>query len=674
MNTFKHFFNGNNLKTNVTSIENIRNLDGNTFLHYCIKNKKEQILINLLGRTNIKFDINLKNNNGDTVLMLAIKHRMEDVAKQLLQRTDLNLKDNIGSIILMLAIEYGMEDVAKQLLNKPDLNINVNLQDNNGNSILMLAIDIGLQMIYIVEELLKRTDINVNLQDNDGKTALMISIIIYKDKNMFTDMLLQRTDIDVKLKNKNGDTVLDLCIKYKLSTYEAAITKILDPDYKKYNLPKFIDHINKMIRESANNSNINNNVYKAIIDYLKHNYKLISDYNNGQYRIESRKNNALSTILIIFGSNRDNFYKKIMVEYVNNIGLTAGINNGGITRNFFFECQQQLNELFKDFISNKINNRINNVITTRPSNNINLNFEKNGYYDKLQKDVDWKNYIIVVYLLFFSKINNCPIYLDKEFFGDLSIIILNLIIISVKYSLIQKIFIINMLQKYEDISKKKLHYGMYDLLLTERHRNNMTNIGKFNKEYMIATYIRDINKKIKNNRNAKNKEYMNKKMEELRNSISKNKNKKKICLLIDDAIDKGIYKDYIDFYYTHFIPDIITFEIFMQKLQFFNESSVNPNEFTDKIKKLLNYMNQKDHNNILLLAQAMSGNTLSAPTYQINMFKGNLLPVFHTCSNSVDFFENNLNYNITENEKENEKALKKFMDHIDLALKSNFVG
>jgi hypothetical protein len=56
------------------------------------------------------------------------------------------------------------------------------------------------------------------------------------------------------------------------------------------------------------------------------------------------------------------------------------------------------------------------------------------------------------------------------------------------------------------------------------------------------------------------------------------------------------------------------------------------------------------------------------------MFKGNLLPVFHTCYNSVDFFENNLNYNITENEEENEEALKRFMNHIDLALKSSFVG
>ena len=167
---------------------------------------------------------------------------------------------------------------------------------------------------------------------------------------------------------------------------------------------------------------------------------------------------------------------------------------------------------------------------------------------------------------------------------------------------------------------------------------------------------------------------MNKKITELRNNISQNNNKREICLLIDDAIDKGIYKDYIDFYYTHFIPDIITFEIFMQKLQFVNKSSVNPNEFTDKIKKLLNYMNQKDHNNILLLTQAMTGNTLTAPKYKINMYRGNKLPVFHTCFNSVDFFEDNLNYNITENEEENEEVLKRFMDNIDLALKSNFVG
>ena len=199
---------------------------------------------------------------------------------------------------------------------------------------------------------------------------------------------------------------------------------------------------------------------------------------------------------------------------------------------------------------------------------------------------------------------------------------------------------------------------------------------------MISTYISEINEVTKINRNAKNKEYMNKEMNKLRNSISQNNNKREICLLIDDAIDKGIYKDYIDFYYTHFIPDIITFEIFMQKLKFVNKSSINPNEFTDKIKKLLNYMNQKDHNNILLLAQAMSGNTLPAPTYEINLYStltGNnskLKPAnFHTCFNSVDFFEDNFPFVITSNNKtKNDENLENFIHLLKSQIDSNFIG
>ena len=169
---------------------------------------------------------------------------------------------------------------------------------------------------------------------------------------------------------------------------------------------------------------------------------------------------------------------------------------------------------------------------------------------------------------------------------------------------------------------------------------------------------------------------MNKKMTELRNNINKNNNKRQICLLIDNAIQKGIYKDYVDFYYTHFIPHIITFEVFMEILKFNNNNVINPEIFKDKIIKLLNYMNKKDNKNILLLAQAMTGNTLTAPTYIINMYRGgDDLPVFfHTCSNSVDFFEGIFNYNITENEEENKEALKRFMEHIDLAIKTNFVG
>ena len=305
-------------------------------------------------------NVNLQNNNGDSPLYLAIFHNYQKIAKEILKTTDINvnLQNNYGYTALMIAFTRNSKNIVEQLL---DINnINVNLQDKNGNTALMIPFSnitykkyytngnntYGNNIKYISHKLLDRDDINVNLQDKNGNTVLMLSIVDYKKESIIIDELLKRDDIDLKLKNKNGQTALDLCKKYNLpKKYQEAISKVLYPPYLKYNLPEFIDYINEIIRKSANkknkNSNINNNVYNAIIQYLKYNYKLISLYNNGQYSIEPIKSKELLTIANIFNSNQKyNFYKKISVVYKNNIGMIAGINIGGITRNFFFECQQ----------------------------------------------------------------------------------------------------------------------------------------------------------------------------------------------------------------------------------------------------------------------------------------------------------------------------------------------
>ena len=93
-------------------------------------------------------------------------------------------------------------------------------------------------------------------------------------------------------------------------------------------------------------------------------------------------------------------------------------------------------------------------------------------------------------------------------------------------------------------------------------------------------------------------------------------------------------------------------------------------------------MNEKDENNILLLAQAMSGNTLSAPEYTINLYPklaGNnskLKPaMFHTCFNSVDFFEDNFPYKITSNNLITSNTnLQNFIDLLKFQIDSNFIG
>jgi hypothetical protein len=467
-------------------------------------------------------------------------------------------------------------------------------------------------------------------------------------------------------------------MKLKLDDITQKIIERLFP-FSKYNLPQFIDYIIEKIRTSPNNKNNNDYVYDSIIDYININYNL--KYSDGEYiEISPIKNEGLKYIVSIFKDEKlfFLFYERIKIIYINNTGRRAGENVGGLTRNFFFECQEQLHELFKDFISNNTfseNNRfkMRNNITEKPEN-FNDNLTQFEYYKY------FNNYILLIYLLIFSKINNCPIYLDKELFHKLSKIILYLIIISDEYSLIQKIFIINILQKYKDIVSKSLPYGMYGLLLTQKHTNNMVNNGIFHKKNVINTYIKPLIEKNKNNPNQKN---LNKNMEELKKSINKNTNLHEVGELIKDAIRKGIYKNFVDFYYTHLIPHTVTFEAFMKNLKFHKKSIysreqgnifVRNNEvFIEKIKKLLNYMNKKDDKNILLLSQAMSGNTLLAPEYTINLYPGKSKYIaFHTCFNSVDFYEDNFPYEITENENGNQDGFKKFMEDINLAIQGNF--
>jgi ankyrin repeat protein len=663
---------------NIPNIDiNLKNNNGETALMLAIR-RSRYILNILINIPNI--DINLQNNNGETALMVYININPNNTYISLLNKLitteNINLKNNNGETALMLAIRISSLSIVDILIKIPD--IDINLKNNNGETALMLAI--RSMSLSIVDKLIKKPDIDINLQNNNGETALMLAIDSFDrnyNKQYIFEILSNRPNIIFGLKDTNGQTAISLLIKLPHDNYRKLLTKII----LKYSLPQFIDFINETIigvpinemniGDVTNPTNIrvvnkkkyNNFVYDIIIEYLKKKYNL--QYNSSQVtkkEIKPIKNKALETIVdiflkttstsLFFLEKNDTFLRKIeIVYYDGNTTVRAGINDGGLLRNFFFECQEQLNILF----SNKPNN------------------SNQEYYTKLKKSVDWNNYIIVIYLLIFSKINNCPIYLDKKLFLNLSIIILNLIILDTKYSLTQKIIIINILEKYKDIFKKDLHYGMYELLLTQRQKDKMINNESFN----IKNAINFI---TKNNRVDKEKN-MSQQIKEIEGNIKKKKSNTKIIIdLIIKSINDRIYQDVPDFFITHFISNIVTFETFMKNINFrVSISSVGPitnkDKFINDIKKLLNYMNEKDKNNILLLAQGMSSNTLLANEYIFNLYSGdNGLLSLHSCYSSMDLYEGSFNkfFTITENEEENQKVLEKFMDLIKTSIKSNF--
>jgi hypothetical protein len=638
-----------------------------------MKNIFNKINKKILNEQNIEDieDINYRNKDGNTALMLAI------------------IDNKLKVVIKILRDYYGVVDI--------------NIKNNDGNTALMLAIINNRFLSYL--QLEDNPNIYVNIKNNDGNTALMLAIINNNMRMCYN--LLERPDIDVNIKNNDGNTALDYACVKKLEKVITIIFKILGIDCINKNLKEFIDCINTFIRKKSN-KNVNNikndkDVCIIVIEYLKKNYNLQFETSKNKIEevIPAIRGKALLSIKSIFSSKPSLFLEKIKIQYMRvhkkpDGGIIlkpeGGINYNGITKNFFYECQEELNKLFKNFIFNKPNNRINrinSVITNRPSS-INLTLtEIEKYYIELQisrnnkTDVNWNNYIFVVNLLFCSKINNCPIYLDTEIFYDLSKIVLNLIIIDESYSLIQKIFIVNMLLKYKDIVNKKLYYGMYDLLLTNRHRSNINNTAKYDKKNVIATYISEINETQKINRNTKNKNNMNKQIYEFKQREEQD-NINLIASLLNNAISIGIYKDIVDFYYTHFIPHIVTFKTFMQNLIFDNSSEnppINKDIFITNIKKLLEYMNEKDDKNILLLAQTMTGNTLVSQ-YKINMYStlvdntSKAKPAsFHTCFNSVDFYEDNFPFIITSNnEVKNNEVLDNFIHLLKTQINSEFIA
>jgi len=647
---------------------NLQGYERNTALILAIRNKKEIIVEKLLEMPGIIFD--LQRYDGHTALMSLIMFYNEKNFNRLLEKDGIgiNLRDRDGNTALTLAIICNKYTVSKYTVSKllKIKDIDVNLQTRNRDTPLILAIKEKKPNICI--ELLKIPSIDVNIPGYERNTALMHSI-----NSNYTDVsieLLKIKDIDVNLKNLKGYTALDIArekrnhivINIILLEFMDDINICIDK-----NLQEFINCICKFIIKKANkkNNNIKNDydVYNIIIEYLKKNYNLEYKSNLGKVIIrEAIKGEALLTFI---NCSPEIYYRQIQIEYITkNSRILSGINVGGLTRNFFFECQIELHELFskKSINSNKIE-----------------------YYNRLQQSIEWNNYIPVVNLLIFSKINNCPIYLDIELFGKLSKIVLNLIIIDDSYSLIQKIFIINILLKYVDILDKKLLYGMYQLLLTERHLMIINNTRKFDKKNIIATYISEINKTTKNNRNRENKKNMNIQINKFRNNINRNTNLKEVSKLLHKSISSRVYKNLLDFYLSHFISHIVTFETFMQNLKFKNDRDIPPqnsNLFIQKILKFLNYMNEKDGNNILLLAQTMTGNTLLAPEYVIKMSSTLTINIpkaipakFHTCFNSVDFYEDNFPFTIIDgNEKHNNEVLSIFIHILNTQLKSDFKG
>jgi len=375
--------------------------------------------------------------------------------------------------------------------------------------------------------------------------------------------------------------------------------------------------------------------------------------------------------------NSEFFKYRIKIEYYVNERL-AGINHGtqnsvgGLTKEFFYKCKEQLYKLYSKKYK-KGNNLYNDAIL---------------YYFGLPET----NLINIIKLLIISKINGCPIYFNiidgplSKLFNEFHKNILGMIVTNYNnYSSLQKIVIINILRKFKDIINNNLgSNGIFQLLLSDKNSERIVNNEKYNLKNIISSYISNINteKVGKSNVNTEKILKRNKNHNDNILNIKKNGNSDNIGIryLNKIFIDfPNIYKDgYIGFYLSHFCFDEVTFNLFMKNLKFINKGC----DFSNEIVKLLEYMNKNNEADILLLARAITGNSSLMKEYIINMLptlsgnKGFNKPFdFHTCFNYANCYEDafRFNYLITDDEEKNKEVLKNFISFLKTILNTDLL-
>ena len=237
---------------------NIKDVTGNTFLFWLIRNKDHRVP-KFLEKHLYLIDLEVKNNRGWTVLMFAARntntfssirtirslikagakpntqsptgstalslaarfsstHSSVATVKILLfAGAYVNTPDGFGCTSLMYAVMCGMVEAVGVLIST---GANVNIQDKSERSAIMYA----ARYVEIIERLIV-AGANINAQDTSGWTALMYAITF---ANTTSPLPLIKASADVNIKNKAGETALSiLCTKQERSVSDDSILEAL---------------------------------------------------------------------------------------------------------------------------------------------------------------------------------------------------------------------------------------------------------------------------------------------------------------------------------------------------------------------------------------------------------------------------------------------------------------
>lgn len=159
-----------------SKMESLKNIDTIEAILYGLKNNIELDYV--------KSVINFQDEDGDTVLHYLVKQYHESNSKTisnlilqvLKMEPDINIQDENRMTALMYALNNTfMTDDTLILFTLLDLNPNLNIQDNIGRTSLMYALYNSYTLDEVIFKMLKIPQ-NINIRDSDGETAFRIAI------------------------------------------------------------------------------------------------------------------------------------------------------------------------------------------------------------------------------------------------------------------------------------------------------------------------------------------------------------------------------------------------------------------------------------------------------------------------------------------------------------------
>ena len=395
------------------------------------------------------------------------------------------------------------------------------------------------------------------------------------------------------------------------------------------------------------------NIMREYLLYLYYHYQKIAiRITSRSFRIDNVMHDEELNILIANMTEPSLYLRNLLsIRYYGE----QGINAGGLTKTFLTAVETQLNSgLLKRLILNpeeRLNYKIN--------------------------------------ILAISKINNNPITIinDEVLKKKIILLITSYFRSDIKKNIVYKL-LLN--EEINDPSPSFLmsygtnDTGRYELSGNIEYSGNPENEKLFSNS-LSSIYKLNINRlnidssftpvNFKNNGRSN---HVNSKNNSKNNT---NLDSMSFKIYIDELIESGIYKNYLDFYLSHFLEVKVNKVLLINRLTFENRSGMSVANF-DRFKmnfiKLIETLNDKD---IVSFNNAISGSNLLQQNYIILVLNQDsrnieLWPKYHTCFNRMDiesyisFSKHYLDLDLNGKIKESSKT--KFMKSVNFVVKNGY--